>query len=118
VQAVDWDPYTTGADETFDVVYGDAEDIEFPGSLPLSSASWVVSTLPRVDTSRHLVAALREWEFTGEVALLANSDADAERLSDTGATIILKPYRDAARAGVDLILNHADSPNATERSSG
>ncbi len=73
----------------------------------------MVSTPPRVDTIRHLAAALREWDFDGQVPLFANSDANAERLSDTGATIILKPYR----AGVDRILERARGPSPAGSSS-
>lgn len=38
------------------IVFGDADDPEFPASLPLASAKWVVSTIVRVDVNRVLLA--------------------------------------------------------------
>jgi Kef-type K+ transport system membrane component KefB len=106
VLAVDWDPYADHDDkQRLDVVYGDAEDGEFPGTLPLARARWVVSTIPRVDTSRQLVSALDRWGFRGQVALTAHTEADAERLSDLGAAAVLRPFRDAADTGAAVVLD-------------
>ena len=104
VLAVDWDPYATHDDDRVAVTYGDAEDLELPGSLPLDRVRWVVSTVPSVDTNRHLAAALERWGYEGSLALLAHTDADVERLRDIGADVILQPFRDAAERGVDAVL--------------
>jgi Kef-type K+ transport system membrane component KefB len=109
VLAIDWDP-RAHRDSTprLEVRYGDAEDGEFPGSLPLDQARWVVSTVPRVDTNRQLMAALRRWNYQGRIALTANSRADVDRLADVGATAILQPYRDAAGVGVEALIRDLD----------
>jgi Kef-type K+ transport system membrane component KefB len=105
VLAVDWDPYADdGDDPRLRVVYGDADDTEFPGSLPLSDVRWVVSTVPRTDASRQLMASLDRWGFQGRVALTAHSEADAERIADVGADVVLQPFRDAADSAVADLL--------------
>jgi hypothetical protein len=105
VLVVDWDPYAHHGDERLSVVYGDAEDLEFPGSLPLDRAQWVISTIPRVDTSRHLAAGLERWGYDGSLALLAHTEQDAERLADLGATVVLEPFREAAESRVEQLLS-------------
>jgi Kef-type K+ transport system membrane component KefB len=105
VLAVDWDPFAHRADDPrLQVVYGDAEDGEFPGTLPLGRARCVVSTIPRVDTNRQLIAALERWGFTGTVAVTSHNDLDSRRLAEGGATTILCPFRDAAEVGVAAML--------------
>jgi Kef-type K+ transport system membrane component KefB len=104
VLVVDWDPYAQHDDERLSVIYGDAEDTEFPGSLPLDRAQWVVSTIPRVDTNRHLATGLERWGYQGSLALMAHTAHDVERLSDLGATVVLEPFREAAERGVERLL--------------
>jgi Kef-type K+ transport system membrane component KefB len=100
VLVVDWDPQARPDPETEDrvrVIYGDADDHEFAGSLPLEPAKWVLSTIPRVDTSRVLAGSLRRWGYQGKLAVTAHSDIDAERLS-----------RDVEQGWIHLVLNPFD----------
>ncbi|MEW6332549.1 MAG: cation:proton antiporter family protein [Pseudomonadota bacterium] len=76
--------------------YGDAEDPEFPGTLPLAQARWVVCTVPSRDVGLALLHALRTHGFRGRIALTAHSEVDAALLREKGADIVLLPFTDAA----------------------
>ncbi len=83
--------------------YGDAEDPELTGTLPLQQAKWIVSTTPLVDVGLALLHALREHGYEGKVILTAHTDAEAERLKAGGADLVLLPFVDAADQAVDLL---------------
>ncbi len=78
------------------VRYGDAEDTEFPVTLPLAQASWVVSTLPEATVNLALPAALRAHGFTGRIALALRGDTDPAAFLARGFDHIFRPYDDAA----------------------
>jgi Kef-type K+ transport system membrane component KefB len=98
VFGVDFDPQAIRAwrEAGFPAQYGDAEDPEFPGTLPLAHARWVVSTVPSRDVSLALLHALRSHDFRGRIALTAHSEADAALLRLKGADTVLLPFTDAA----------------------
>jgi Kef-type K+ transport system membrane component KefB len=111
VLVVDWDPNAQVPAEHEDavtVVFGDAEDSEFPGSLPLSSAEWVVSTIPRVETTRVLVHALRRWGHQGKVAVTAHSKIQEQLLGPdlAGGRIhmVLNPFASSARQAAGWLV--------------
>ncbi|CAN5839109.1 cation:proton antiporter [soil metagenome] len=109
VLAVDWNPQSVQAEPVhpnLEVVFGDAEDLEYPGSLPLGRALSVVNTIPRVDSSRILVGALRRWGFKGCLAVTAHTEADADALGDCGADLVLQPFGDASAAGAERLVEH------------
>lgn len=87
--------------------YGDAEDPELTGTLPLGKAKWVVSTTPIIDVGISLLHALRTHGYTGKVALTAHTAEDAERLRAAGADLVLLPFIDAADQAVDLLTGAA-----------
>jgi len=100
VLVVDWDPQARPLpedEERVRVIFGDADDQEFPATLPLASAQWVVSTIPQVAISRVLADSLRRWRFRGRIAVTVHNEADAQRLS-----------RDVEAARFDLVLNPFD----------
>jgi hypothetical protein len=115
VLGVDFDPVALGrwSDAGLEVLYGDAEDPELPGTLPLSSDAWVVSTVRRVDANLALLHALAHHGFEGNVAVAAHSAADAARLTAAGAHHVLLPYDSAARDVVALITEGDPAPEAT-----
>jgi Kef-type K+ transport system membrane component KefB len=98
VLGVDFDPEVLGrwGDEYADTVYGDAEDQDLPGSLPLDDVVWVVSTTGHVEADRSLIGALRDAGYTGAVAVTARHPADVTRLQEAGADRVLRPYEVAA----------------------
>lgn len=106
VLVIDWDPYgRLDLDEPehlerVTMRFGDADDPEFPGTLPIADVGWIVSTIAQADTSRVLAHSLRRWGATGKIAVTALSGRDAERLAaDVRAGVVdlvLQPFDDAA----------------------
>lgn len=89
--------------------YGDAEDPEFPATLPLEHAHWVVSTAPQRDVSVALLHALRSHGYRGRTALTAHSEVDAEQLRQKGADRVLLPFADAAEQAAATIVGSVSS---------
>jgi hypothetical protein len=83
--------------------YGDGEDQDLPGTLPLDHAPWVVSSVPNRDVNLALLQALRRHGYRGRVALAAHTDYDAQMLEAAGTDLVLQPYTDAADQAVDLL---------------
>jgi Kef-type K+ transport system membrane component KefB len=123
VMVVDWDPHSTlrileiAEPDRVQLVFGDADDTEFPSTLPLQRANWVVSTIPRVDANRVLAQALRRWGFTGGIAVTAHSNSDANLLgADCRAgtiDLVLQPFTDAADDAIRYLMSRpapAESP--------
>jgi Kef-type K+ transport system membrane component KefB len=84
--------------------YGDAEDPEIPGTLPLTQAQWVVSTIPQLEVNLSLLDALHHNGFSGRKAVTAYSRRDAEILQESGADLILTPFAHAAREAADILV--------------
>lgn len=84
--------------------YGDAEDPEFPATLPLHQAQWVVSTIPQLDVNLSLLDVLGHNGFTGRKAFTAHSRRDAEILQESGADLILTPFAHAAREAAEILM--------------
>jgi Kef-type K+ transport system membrane component KefB len=106
VLVIDWDPYgrlDLDDPELLDRVtmrFGDADDPEFPGTLPIGEADWIISTIAQPDTSRVLARSLRRWGATGRIAVTALSIGHAERLAADVRSglidLVLQPFDDAA----------------------
>ena len=97
VLGVDFDPETARAlrRQGLPVRYGDGIDAAFLDSLPLAPATWVVSSLPDLDSNRNLLRALREHGFAGEIAIVARDEAQGMALKQYGAPTVLYPLRNA-----------------------
>jgi Kef-type K+ transport system membrane component KefB len=109
VLVVDWNPRSAidGPDhEQIDVVFGDAEDGEYPSTLPLNRARAVVSTIPQVEANRVLVSSLRRWGFERTIAVTAHTDADAVLLDDCNADLVLRPFEDAGELAAERLVDH------------
>lgn len=111
VLVVEWDPYARPEPDTADrvqIMYGDADDHEFPGSLPLDSARWVVSTIPHLDTSRTLARSLERWGYQGKVAVTAHSSSARKQLArdveEGRIDRVLNPFEDAGQPTVRALL--------------
>lgn len=87
--------------------YGDAEDPEFPSSLPINQARWVISTVRDRDVNLVLLESLRSQGFEGRVALSAQTEEVAEALDKAGADLALRPYVDAADRAVEILAGQA-----------
>ena len=114
VLIVDWDPRreltpaATAHGDRVSVVYGDADDSAYPESLPLAAATWVVSTIPRVDPNKVLAASLRNWGYTGSVAVTAHTDEEAAMFDALVAEgvidLVVLPFDDAADDALELLF--------------
>jgi Kef-type K+ transport system membrane component KefB len=110
VLVVDWDPHTRiDIDEPtltqrVTTRFGDADDPEFPGSLPIDSARWIISTIPRVDTNKVLANSLRRWGATARLAVTAHTPIDVHLLApettDGSIDLVLQPFDAAAEAAI------------------
>ncbi len=94
--------------------YGDAEDPEFPASLPLSTARWMVSSLPSLHTNLALYRFLRDRGYRREIWLTAHHDGDVAPLEEAGADVVLRPFVDAAELAATRI-EEASEELAAER---
>jgi hypothetical protein len=86
-----------------DALYGDATDPEFVAHLNLSDVRAVVSAVPRergvlteADPQLALLHGLRSANYSGQVFLSVQKLADADDLLQQGASVVLKPFDDAA----------------------
>jgi hypothetical protein len=94
-----------------DVAFGDATDPEFVTGLPLTTARWVVSTIPieptglsREDARLTLLQTVRATMFRGRIAVTSHSTSDANLLTASGVDSVLEPFQDAADRAVELLL--------------
>jgi len=106
VLVIDWDPYARNPLEgsslanAVSVRFGDANSLEFPSTLPLDTARWIVSTIPSVDTNKVLAASLRRHGATASIAVTAHTVIQAEQFAaevhDGVVNLVLEPFNDAS----------------------
>jgi Trk K+ transport system NAD-binding subunit len=111
VLGVDFDPDVVHRlrESEHSVVYGDAEDPEFASTLPLSSARWVVSSVPQLSVNLALLHALSRYGYNGSIAATAHNDRDAAKLREAGSSLILLPFADAAKEAIDELIQLSPS---------
>jgi Kef-type K+ transport system membrane component KefB len=114
VLGVDFDPQALNRAEErgVRVLYGDAEDADLAGKLPLECARWVVSSSPDTTTNLALLHALREHDYEGKVALTAHIDSHADRLRAAGTDVVLRPFVDAAESAGRVLGIERSAPPA------
>ncbi len=112
VLGVDFDPEVIAAwhRHGYPAQYGDAEDPELAGSLPLAQVGWVVCTAPRSETNLSVLRAVREHGYSGMVALTAHHTRDAETLKAAGADLVLQPFADAAEEAAEQLSTYKTTP--------
>jgi len=86
------------------VQYGDSEEPEFTASLPLSSATVVVSTLPSLESNAAIRHGLESAGFRGHFIATAHDEAEVVKLELIGANRTLLPFLDAAERAAELIV--------------
>lgn len=105
VLGIDFDPEALANWRSMglDAAYGDATDPEFVAHLDLSDVRAVVSAVPRergplseADPQLSLLHGLQSANYRGKVFLSVQKIADADELLSKGASVILKPFDDAA----------------------
>ncbi len=112
VLGVDFNPEAVqaAAAEGFPAIYGDAADPEFPTTLPLGRARWIVTGMPphyagptHLDSRAALVRALRDCGYRGRIAVTSDRADLTDRLEREGADLVLNPLSDAADRAVERI---------------
>ena len=106
VLVLDLDPQTLGRCRYPGVrtMFGDAEDPELIGTLPLHSLHWVISTLPHFGESAGLVSGLEMAGYDGKLALTAHDEEEAHRLQQlVPEATILRPFEHGVGPVVELV---------------
>ena len=95
--------------------YGDATDPEFVVHMDLTGVQAVVSAVPRdrgalteADPQLALLHGLKSANYKGKVFLSVQQMADAEDLLGKGASVVLKPFDDAADYAVRQLTEQAE----------
>ncbi|MCP9820316.1 cation:proton antiporter [Synechococcus sp. Cruz-9H2] len=106
ILGIDFDPQALRLAEAhgLPVQYGDSEDPEFTASLPLSSATVVVSTLPSLKANAAIRHGLETAGFQGHFIATAHDEAEVAKLEFMGAQRTLLPFLDAAERAAELIM--------------
>lgn len=91
-------------------IYGDACDPAFIAGLHLQGIKWVISAMPQHDIGlTHedprlvLIDGLKDYGFTGGIAISTQNPDDVETLRERGSNMILLPFHDAAEQAVARI---------------
>lgn len=109
VLGIDFDPEALAnwRDMGMEAVYGDATDPEYVAHMDLSDVRAVVSAVPRergalsdADPQLALLHGLQSAGYRGKIFLSVQKVADADDLMQKGASVILKPFDDAAEYAV------------------
>jgi Trk K+ transport system NAD-binding subunit/Kef-type K+ transport system membrane component KefB len=105
VLGVDFDPQAVSAwtARGWPAVFGDAEDPDFAASLPLTTATWVVSAIRDPRLNRALATAVRHAGYHGNLAFTVSDRADGDALLRQSPGLLFVPFEDAAVQAVDLL---------------
>ena len=111
ILGVDFDPEAVQRwqEQKLPARYGDAEDPEFPATLPLNKARWVISAVMERSVNLVLLDSLRQHGYEGKVAMRASHQEDAEALREAGADLVFSIYADAADRAVEELTNSTSS---------
>ncbi|MBW6501694.1 MAG: cation:proton antiporter [Bacteroidales bacterium] len=95
---IDFDPTVVRSwqEKGKDIVYGDIEDPDLLEQLPVKNVKCIISTIPDLDHSRHLIRTLRKGRYRGKTYLTAQNERDFELLDTCGADRVLIPQQMAA----------------------
>lgn len=106
ILGIDFDPQKIRQwkKETLPARYGDAEDVEFMKSLPLQTARWIISTVPRHETNQILISSLKENFYPGKIAISIFDPKEIDASQKMSADLILLPYKDAAAKAAQRIM--------------
>ena len=91
VLGIDFNPEAHRKDRFSDpyVVYGEVEDPDFIGLLPIEHARWVVCTVRDLHVSQVVIYTLRHLGYSGQIAVTAHSSTADHFLDSVHIAIIL-----------------------------
>lgn len=111
--AVDFNPEVVReySSSKIDVIFGDINDQEFIGSLPLLSASWIITSISQHDLGlTHqdprliLIDELKRLGYQGKIAVSTHNSDEETTLLSRGANIVFLPFKDAAERAVEILM--------------
>lgn len=88
------------------VVYGDAEDTELWGRLPLERIKGVILTVPAFEVRCAAISQLRKRGFTGQIGTICYYIGEERELIRLGANLIIHPLVEAGKQLVKQILDN------------
>jgi Kef-type K+ transport system membrane component KefB len=106
---IDYNPETIKKlkNEGFNVLYGDAEEIEFLETLNFSNAKIVVSTIPDFETNLIILKEVKEY---GPVFIaVSHKIEDALELYKNGADFVILPHFLGGEYAVHLIKEYGEN---------
>lgn len=120
VVGIDFDPETVRSLKLrrLPVHYGDAENLDFLDSLPVSQARWIVSTLPLPEANVLLLHGLREAGYSGQLAVTLRDEQMAQGLKGFGIDKVYMPFEDAASHAAEHLLAELRRTTPAEEASG
>ncbi len=102
---VDFDPTTEArvASTKIPYFYGDAQNVEFLGELPLGKMQFLVSTIKNKDVTTTLLATLKPKHPKAIFIVFAESIQEALLFYDLGANYVVLPHMLGAQATAQLV---------------
>jgi Kef-type K+ transport system membrane component KefB/Trk K+ transport system NAD-binding subunit len=117
IAGVDFDPAALSRwhSRGINALYGDLTDPELHDLLPIHKAKWVVCTVRSQEINLALLSHLRIAGFKGGVALTATDQVESDLYKKLGATVVFRPFIDAAEQAADLLThNHQLLPDTLD----
>jgi len=88
------------------VVYGDAEDTELWGRLPLERIKGIILTVPAFEVRCAAISQLRKRGFAGQIGTICYYRGEERELTRLGANLIIHPLIEAGNQLVKQILDN------------
>lgn len=98
-----------------DVEFGDASNLDFLDSLPLSSAEIVISTIPDIAVNSLINRAVKTTNNNAIIVVVAHKISDALTLYENGIDYVILPHFLGGQYASELILKFKDTPDEYSR---
>lgn len=92
-----------------DTLYGDIDEPELVGALPLHETDTVICAVPAYSSNVMLLTELRRFGFQGTICLTALDNQTARAFEDEEDVIVMKPFQLAANSIASFLPLRADS---------
>jgi Kef-type K+ transport system membrane component KefB len=95
---VDFDPAIVKRwdEKDKDVMYGDVEDPELLEQIPFQHSKIIISTIPNLEHSIHLIKSLQAENYQGKIFVTAANEHDRRELKKWPVERVLMPHQMAA----------------------
>jgi glutathione-regulated potassium-efflux system ancillary protein KefC len=86
------------------VLYGDAEDAELWGKLPLAKIKGIILTMPGFEVRYSSIKQLKSLKFAGSIGTVCFHAHEENELYQLGATFVIHPFIEAGKQLADHML--------------